>query len=31
MLTEPTPTRIDGRTLSEEVYRLALERIEALA
>jgi hypothetical protein len=31
MLKEPTPTRIDGRTLSEQVYRLALEQIEALA
>jgi hypothetical protein len=29
MLKEPT--QIDGRTLSEEVYRLALEQIEALA
>jgi hypothetical protein len=31
MLKEPTPKRIDGSTLSEEVYRLAIERIEALA
>jgi hypothetical protein len=27
---EPTLNRIEGPTLSEEVYRLALERIEAL-
>lgn len=31
MLKEPTPKQIDGLTLSEEVYRLALQQIEALA
>jgi hypothetical protein len=31
MLKEPTHDRIDGPTLSEEVYRFALERTEALA
>jgi hypothetical protein len=31
MLNEPTPKQIDGLTLSEEVYRLALQQIEALA
>jgi hypothetical protein len=31
MLKEPTPKRIDGRTLGEEVHRFALEQIEALA
>jgi hypothetical protein len=31
MLKEPTQDRIDGPTLSEEVYRFALDRIEALA
>ena len=31
MLKEPTPNQIGGPTLSEEVYRFALQRIEALA
>ena len=30
MLQEPTQNPIDGATLSEEVYHLALERIKAV-